>query len=120
MPQKWDTSGSQCYVAIENLDLAAASYLPKSPVDVLGLAVRPEAGTSLAVEFRTMEKFRRYRPDFDEDAAQDFNRYVPFIVDAIGGPKKREQLAGNNLTKIGGAIARFNAMATLRHILAAW
>ena len=47
-------------VAIENP--AAASYLPKSTVDALGFAVRPEAGTSLAVEIRTMEKFRRYCP----------------------------------------------------------
>ena len=78
-------------------------------MDALGFAVRPEAGTSLAVEIRSMEKFRRYCPVLDEDAAQDFDRCVPFIVDATGncsdvalrllleavggGPKKREQLA---------------------------
>ena len=32
----------------------------------------------------TMEKFRRYCPVLDEDAAQDFDRCVPFIVDATG------------------------------------
>ena len=52
-------------VAIENP--AAVSYLPKPNVDALGFAVRPEAGTSLAVEMRTMEKFRRYCPVLGED-----------------------------------------------------
>ena len=52
-----------------------------------------------------MEKFRRYCPVLGEDAAQDFDRCVPFIVDAtwncsdvvlrllLEGPRKREQLA---------------------------
>ena len=81
--------------------------MPKPTVDALGFAVRPEAGTSLAVEIRTMQKFRRYCPVLGEDAAQDFDHCVPFIVDATGncsdvalrllldrgGPKEREQLA---------------------------
>ena len=50
--------------------------MPKPTVDALGFAVRPEAGTSLAVEMRTMEKFRRYCPVLGEDAAQDFDRYA--------------------------------------------
>ena len=69
-------------VAIENP--AAASNLPKPTVDALGFAVRPKAGTSLAVEIRTMEKFRRYCPVLGDYAAQDFDRCVPFIVDATG------------------------------------
>ena len=121
-------------VAVENP--AAASYLPKPTVDALGFAVRPEAGTSLAVEMRTMEKFRRYCPVLGEDAAQDFDRCVPFIVDATGncsdvalrllleavGGSKETRATSNVLSKIGGAIARFNAMAAqgwLRRILAA-
>ena len=77
------TTGKQYIdVAIENS--AAASYLPKMTVDAQGFAVWPEAGTWLAVEIRTMEKFRSYCPVLGEDAAQDFYHCVPFIVDATG------------------------------------
>ena len=58
--------------------------LQSRTVDAVGFAVRPEAGTSLSVEIRTTEKFRRYCPVLSEDAAQDFDRCVPFIVDATG------------------------------------
>ena len=59
-------------MAIENP--AAVSYLPKPSVNSLGFAVRPEAGTSLAVEIRTTKKFRLYCPVLDEDVVQDFDR----------------------------------------------
>ena len=54
--------------------------MPKLGIDALGFEVCPEAGTKLAVEFRTMDNIRRSCPLVVSEDAPDFDCSFPFII----------------------------------------
>lgn len=110
------------YIDVAIANPAAASYRPKTPLS--NSAPHPPPGTSSAIEMRTYDKKCRYRSVLGDDV-DSFLRFVAFVVEATGhlspdalrlvtlacSETKNRTLRERFCTQVGGAIARYNAMA---------
>jgi hypothetical protein len=129
-------AGFQCaygrkYIDVAIANPAAPSYLPGPTTDPSsGELILPAAGASNAITARTNEKKARYRPILGDDV-DNFGFFVAFVVEATGrfspdalklskfiiSDSRSKNLLHNFCTQVGGAIARYNAMAASAWVL---
>jgi hypothetical protein len=118
------------YIDVAIANPAAHSYSPLPSFSSDGTVVPPQPGSSIAIPTRIAEKRRRYRPVLG-DLVDSFDHFVPFVVEATGHLSDealrfvqllfRDDPSKTSLhtfcRQLGGAIARYNAMAAHSWVL---
>jgi len=112
------------YIDVAITNPAAFTYRPKPVPNASGVLLPAPPGSSAAIAMRTADKKHRYHPVLGDDV-NDFMRFVAFVVEATGrlssdalrlvklacAESKNPMLLHDFVTQVGGAIARYNAMA---------
>jgi hypothetical protein len=112
------------YIDVAVTNPAAITYRPKPVPNASGVLLPAPPGSSAAIEMRTADKMHRYHPVLGDDV-NVFMRFVAFVVEATGrlssdalrlvklacAESKNPLLLHDFVTQVGGAIARYNAMA---------
>jgi hypothetical protein len=112
------------YIDVAVTNPAAITYRPKPVPSASGVLLPALPGSSAAIEMRTADKMHRYHPVLGDDV-NVFMRFVAFVVEATGrlssdalrlvklacAESKNPLMLHDFVTQVGGAIARYNAMA---------
>ena len=106
------------YIDVAITNPAAITYRPKPVPNASGVLLPAPPGSSAAtIAMRTADKKHRYHPVLGDDV-NVFMRFVAFVVEATGrlssdacAESKNPMLLHDFVTQVGGAIARYNAMA---------
>jgi len=112
------------YIDVAVTNPAAITYRPKPVPNASDVLLPAPPGSSAAIEMRTADKMHRYHPVLGDDV-NVFMRFVAFVVEATGrlssdalrlvklacAESKNPLMLHDFVTQVGGAIARYNAMA---------
>ena len=106
---------------------ALSYYRPKPVANASGDPIPALLGSSAAFQVRSEQKKSRYQPILGDEVDTTFMRFVAFIVEATGRlsgdalrlvklacmDSKTTTIIHQFCIQVGGAIARYNAMAAL-------